>query len=82
MDFINQVVTAVVELHPWHPLIVHFPTALSTVGLFAILLALWRRSELFENIAFFNIVLVAISTVFAGLTGIRDHLVRFDGDTP
>jgi hypothetical protein len=26
--------------------------------------------------------LVAISTVFAGLTGLRDHVVRFEGDTP
>ena len=82
MEFINRVVTAVVELHPWHPLVVHFPTALSAAGLLAILIALWRRSELFENIAFFNIVLVAIGTAFAGLTGLRDHLVRFDGDTP
>lgn len=82
MEFINRLVTALVDLHPWHSLIVHFPIALSTVGLFSVLLALWRRSELFENIAFFNMVLVAISTVFAGLTGLRDHAVRFEGDTP
>jgi uncharacterized membrane protein len=82
MELLNRVVTAMVDLHPWHALIVHFPIALATVGLFAILLALWRRSELFENIAFFNVILVAISTAFAGLTGLRDHIVRFEGDTP
>ena len=82
MDFINRLVTALVDLHPWHSPIVHFPIALSTVGLFFILLALWRRSELYEHFAFLNIVLVAISTAFAGLAGLRDHLVRFEGDTP
>lgn len=82
MEFVNRVVTALVDLHPWHALIVHFPTALSTVGLFFVLLALWRRSELYENFAFFNIALAAISTAFAGLAGLRDHFVRFEGDTP
>jgi uncharacterized membrane protein len=82
MDFVNRLVMAMVDLHPWHSLIVHFPIALSTVGLLAILLALWRRSDLFENFAYFNIILVAISTAFAGLVGLRDHFVRFEGDTP
>ncbi len=82
MDFVNRLVTAMVDLHPWHSLIVHFPIALSTVGLLAILLALWRRSDLFEHFAYFNIILVAVSTAVAGLVGLRDHFVRFDGDTP
>jgi uncharacterized membrane protein len=82
MDFVNRVVTALVDLHPWHALIVHFPIALSTVGLFFVLLALWRRRELYENFAFFHVALVAISTAFAGLAGLRDHVVRFEGDTP
>lgn len=82
MDLFSRVVTALVDLHPWHAPIVHFPIALSTVGLFSILLALWRRSELLESYAFFNITLVAGSTAFAGLAGLRDHVVRFEGDTP
>jgi len=82
MEFVNRVVTALVDVHPWHSLVVHFPVALSTVGLFFVLLSLWRRSELYEHFAFVNIVLVAISTVFAGLTGLRDHIVRYDGNTP
>ena len=82
MDFINRLVTAMVDLHPWHTLTVHFPIALSAVGLLAILLALWRRSDLFEHFAYFNVILVAISTAFAGLVGLRDHFVRFEGDTP
>jgi uncharacterized membrane protein len=82
MEFVNRVVTALVDLHPWHVLTVHFPIALSTVGLLAILLALWRRSDLFERFAYFNVSLVAISTAFAGLVGLRDHFVRFEGETP
>ena len=82
MEFIARLVTALVALHPWHSLIVHFPVALSTVGLFFISLALVRRSELYEHFAYHNILLVAISSTFAGLTGLRDHLVRFEGDTP
>lgn len=82
MEFADRLITAMVELHPWHSLFVHFPIALSTVGLLAVLLALWRRSDLFEHFAFFSIILVAISTAVAGLAGLRDHFVRFDGDTP
>ena len=82
MEFVNRVVNAVVHLHPWHALIVHFPVALTAVGLFFIFLALWRRSERYEHFAFFNMVLVAISTAVAGLAGLRDHFVRFGGETP
>jgi uncharacterized membrane protein len=82
MDVISQVVNALVYLHPWHTLVVHFSVALPSVAALFILLALWRRSELFEQFAYINIVLAAISTAVAGLTGIRDHFVRFDGDTP
>ena len=82
MEFVNRVVNAVVHLHPWHALIVHFPVALTAVGLLFIFLALWRRSERYEYFAFLNMVLVAISTPVAGLAGLRDHFVRFGGETP
>lgn len=82
MEFVNRVVNAVVHLHPWHALIVHFPVALTAVGLLFIFLALWRRSERYEHFAFLSMVLVAISTAVAGLAGLRDHFVRFGGETP
>jgi uncharacterized membrane protein len=82
MDFIERVLTAVTELHPIHSMTVHFPVALTAVGLLFILLALWRRNEMFERAAFFNIRLAAVSTIVAGITGYRDHLVRFEGDAP
>jgi uncharacterized membrane protein len=58
---------------------VHFPIALTAVALLFIVLALWRRSEALEQAAFFNIALAAVSTIVAGLTGLRDNMVRFDG---
>jgi uncharacterized membrane protein len=82
MEFINRVVNALLHLHPWHGLIVHFPIALTSVALLFILLAFWRRSELLEQFAFFNIALAALGTAVAGLAGIRDFFVRFGGAAP
>lgn len=61
---------------------VHFPIALTAAGLLFLLLALWRRSEGLERAAFYNITLAAISAVLAALTGVRDNLVRFEGEAP
>jgi uncharacterized membrane protein len=82
VEFINRVLNALVHLHPWHSLIVHFPIALTSVALLSIVLALWRRSELLERFAFFNIALAALSTAVAGLAGLRDFFVRFNGTAP
>jgi uncharacterized membrane protein len=82
MDLVERVITALTELHPLHSMTVHFPLALSGVGLLFIMLAVWRRSDLLEQAAFLNITLVAISTVFAGLSGVRDNMIRYEGDAP
>ncbi|RMF05798.1 MAG: DUF2231 domain-containing protein [Chloroflexi bacterium] len=82
MEFINQLTTAVLETHPWHVPTTHFPIALTGVALLFLLLALWRRHQTLERAAFYNMGLAAASTLLAGITGFRDHLVRFEGDTP
>jgi uncharacterized membrane protein len=74
--------TALFELHPLHSMTVHFPIALTAVALLLIVLALWRRSESMEHAAFYNISLAAVSTLVAGLTGMRDNLTRYDGSAP
>ena len=79
MDFLDRFFTALFELHPLHSMTVHFPIALTAAALLFIVLALWRRSEVLEQVAFFNLTLAAVSTIVAGITGIRDNLVRFDG---
>lgn len=82
MDFFNRLFTALTESHPLHPMIVHFPIALSGAAALFILLALWRKDEIFEKFAFANITLAAISSVFAGASGIYDNELTYLGDAP
>lgn len=82
MDFINRVINAITQLHPTHPMFVHFPIALTGAAFLFILLAYWRRSASLEQTAFANIVLAAISTVVAGVTGYLDNLENYVGEAP
>jgi uncharacterized membrane protein len=78
MAFILQVLHDLVTQDP-HTLFVHFPIALTTVGLFFILLALWKKSDILEVIAFADISLAAVSTLVTGIMGIRDNIVFYHG---
>src|SRR5512147_1226886 len=82
MDLIGQILNAVLNVHPLHSPIVHFPIGLTGGALVFILLARWRRNESMEHAAFYMIALAAISTIAAGATGMRDNLVRFEGGAP
>ena len=77
-----RILNAIVNIHPWHSMVVHFPIGLTGAALLFIILALWRKNESLEHAAFFTISLAAVSTVVAGLTGMRDNIVRFEGDAP
>lgn len=79
---INQIINAVVNIHPWHSMTVHFPIGLTGAAFLFILLARWRRNESLEHAAFFVITLAALSTIVAAITGIRDNQVRFEGTAP
>ena len=82
MELLERIINALFVLHPLHSMIVHFPIALTAVGLLFVVLARWRREETLEQMAFYNIALVAVSTLLAGLTGLRDNIVRFSGAAP
>ena len=82
MDFFNQLITALTETHPIHPMVVHFPIALTGAALFFILLALWKNKEFFEQAAFANIALATVSTIVAGITGMYDNQINYVGDAP
>jgi uncharacterized membrane protein len=82
MDFFNQLVRAITELHPTHPMFVHFPIALTGAAFFFILLAYWRKSPALEQTAFANIVLASISTIAAGFTGMMDNMKNYEGAAP
>lgn len=82
MDFIARVLYNLLEVHPIHTLVVHFPIGLTGAALFFILLSLWRRNAMLEYVAFANITLSSVSTVAAGLTGLMDNAEIYDGQAP
>lgn len=82
MDFLNRLIVALTEVHPTHPMVVHFPIALTGAAFLFILLAHWRRSASLEQAAFANISLAAVSTIAAGITGYIDNIKNYVGDAP
>jgi uncharacterized membrane protein len=82
MDLILRIFHALTQVHPPHAVVVHFPIALTGAALFFILLALWRRSKILEQVAFANISLAAASTIVAAIFGIRDNIVFYNGGAP
>lgn len=82
MEFINRVIHALTELHPTHPMLVHFPIALTGAAFLLIVLAYWRKSAALEQAAFANIVLAFFGTIAAGITGIMDNIKNYVGEAP
>lgn len=82
MSLIERVIHALTEVHPLHPMLVHFPIALTGAAAFFILLALWRKSKTLEQAAFANIVLATFGTIAAGATGMMDNINTYDGSAP
>lgn len=82
MDLISNVLNTIINVHPLHPMIVHFPLALTGAALLFFLLALIRKNPYLERAAYYCISLTAVSTVAAGLTGMRDNATRYGGEAP
>jgi uncharacterized membrane protein len=82
MDFLNRIIHAITTVHPIHPMVVHFPIALTGAALFFILIALWKNNGFFEQAAFANIALATVSTIAAGITGMYDNQVNYLGEAP
>ena len=82
MDFINRVIHALTELHPTHPMLVHFPIALTGAAFLFVLLASWRNNASLEQAAFANIVLAFLGTIAAGITGVIDNMQNYEGQAP
>lgn len=80
MDFIERFITAVTELHPLHPMLVHFPIALSGAAFLFVLLAIWRKDALYEKMAYANLVLTVFGSIAAGISGMYDNQVNYLGD--
>lgn len=82
IEFVQRIIHDLTQVHPLHPMFVHFPIGLTGAALFFILLAIWRRSDLLEKVAFANISLAAVSTVVAAIVGIRDNIHNYAGVAP
>ena len=82
MEFINRVIHALTELHPTHPMIVHFPIALTGAAFLFVLLAVWRKNSSLEQAACANIILAFLCTIAAAITGIMDNAKNYDGAAP
>jgi uncharacterized membrane protein len=82
MEFINRLIVALTQVHPTHPMVVHFPIALTGAAFLFILLASWRKNASLEQAAFANIVLASLATLAAGLTGIMDNVKNYEGAAP
>ena len=82
MEIILRIIHDLTQVHPPHTLFVHFPIALTSAALFFILLALWRHSDILEQVAFANISLAAVSTIVAAIAGIRDNVFYYAGLAP
>ena len=82
MELINRIIHALTELHPTHPMVVHFPIALTGAAFLFVLLAAWRNSSSLEQAAFANIVLAFFGTTAAAITGIMDNERNYDGAAP
>src|SRR5215216_1167558 len=82
MEFINRIIHTLTEVHPTHPMFVHFPIALTGSAFLFILLAYWRKSASLEQTAFANIVLASVSTIVAGITGYLDNIKNYVGEAP
>jgi uncharacterized membrane protein len=82
MDFLDRLIYALTESHPIHPMVVHFPIALSGAAALFILIALIKKDESYEKIAYANQVLTVFGALAAGLTGLYDNSVNYFGDAP
>jgi len=82
MELINRIIHALTELHPTHPMFVHFPIALTGAAFLFILIAVLRNSAFFEQAAFANMVLASLGTLAAGITGYLDNIKNYVGEAP
>ena len=82
MEFINRIIHALTEVHPTHPMVVHFPIALTGAAFLFILLAVWRKSPVLEQAAFANMILAFLGTIAAAITGIMDNAKNYEGAAP
>ena len=82
MEFINRLIHTLTEVHPLHPMLVHFPIALTGAAALFILIAAWKKNNTLEQAAFANIMLAFLGALAAAFTGVRSNIQNYDGAAP
>jgi len=82
MEFIDRFIFVITQVHPLHPMIVHFPIALTGAAFFLVVVAYWKKNPSFESAAFVNIALAVVGTLAAGVTGFLDNIKNYEGEAP
>jgi len=62
--------TVLFAKHAQHVVLIHFPIALFIIGVFFDFLAQWKKQRLLAAVAYYNLLVAAISTVPVVVTGI------------
>jgi len=74
-----DVKAALLAGHAQHPVIVHFPIALSIASAVFDILAIWRKQPLLAVVAYFNLVGAAITVPLAIATGLGAWRWQLEG---
>jgi uncharacterized membrane protein len=82
MTFYERLIQALTETHPIHTMLVHFPIAFTAAGFLFIIIYLWKKQAVFEQIAFANMAMASLGTLAAGLAGLFDNQRYWDGAAP
>lgn len=62
--------TVLFAKHAQHVVLIHFPIALFIIGVFFDFLAQWKKQRLLAAVAYYNLLVAAISTIPVVVTGI------------
>ena len=71
--------TVLLAKHAQHVVIIHFPIALFLAGVTFGLLGTWRKRALLEEVAYYNLLAAAWSTLPALATGLMAWRLQLEG---
>lgn len=71
--------TVIFAKHAQHVVLVHFPIALCLVSILFDFIAQWRKSRVLAEVAYYNLLVAAISTVPVVVTGLLAWQFQLEG---
>jgi predicted heme/steroid binding protein/uncharacterized membrane protein len=74
----GKLATMILDRHP-HPILVHFPIALSISAAFLSILSLYISNHVLEKAAFYNMIFAAVTTPVSIFTGVLSWYYNYSG---